>query len=387
MKRIIAGIFVFSLVALTFATQGCNKKTVQPEAVYLIDAFVGDVQISHNGTDWIPAQVGMELKQNDAVKTGANSFCDIVMPNRGIFRVTYGTVVYIKQLTEKIETLQVRQGRIAVNVTEKLHDDEDFRVETGTAVVAVRGTQFVIDIKGTGEFRATVREGVVTATPNVNLDKLHNNAVRTAVQSSLEVEVAPDQAIDLSAAQTSQMQTAIDAQISDSTEPSAVDGIVQTAYQQAAVEVKPADDTATDPSLNDIMGSQAASRIQNRVQDYQESVQALNEAVQSVGGNMATNIVGDRPSTREEDEATLSGQVSNVNSRVGNTGLAESVVGDRPTTREEDESTLDDATANVQSHVGTSRATTTTVANQSEEDTVDSAANSAMDRLRARRSQ
>jgi hypothetical protein len=88
MKRI-AGIFLLITAAMAVVIFGCNKKTVQPEVVYLIDVFVGDVQVSHNGTDWLPAEVGMELKQADIVKTGDNSFCDIVMPNRGIFRVTY----------------------------------------------------------------------------------------------------------------------------------------------------------------------------------------------------------------------------------------------------------------------------------------------------------
>lgn len=362
MKRF-AGIFLLITAAMTVVIFGCNKKTVQPEVVYLIDVFVGDVQVSHNGTDWIPAEVGMELKQADVIKTGDNSFCDIVMPNRGIFRVTYNSVVYLSKLTEKIEELEVRSGRIAVNVTEKLNDDETFNVATGTAVVAIRGTQFVLEIKPSGAFQTIVKEGTVNVKPAVALNNVQNEEVREQVDNALTVPVEENQAISLDSGQTEYIQELIDSEISDSSTPEEVTEVVGAAIEAANVEVVPADTETVSSEFSDIVGDQARERMQRRMQDYQESVEALNEAIQSVGGNMAEDVVGEGPSTREEDEAALQQQVDNVNSRVGSTGMAEDLVGEEPTTREEDEDTLDNMTSGIRDRGGMS--STTTVASGS----------------------
>ncbi len=395
MKRL-SILFVLITAAVAVAIFGCNKKTVQPDVVYLIDAYVGDVQVSHNGTDWLPAEVGMELKQADVIKTGDNSFCDIVMPNRGIFRVTYNSVIYLSKLTEKIEELEVRQGRIAVNVTEKLEADEDFRISTGTAVVAIRGTQFVLEMKPSGDFNTVVKEGVVVAKPAVNLSRLNNAAVRSEVDKNLEVKIEANQAVSFNPQQTAGIQNAIDSQISDTTAPEQAGEIVQSAIQEANVQVTPADSQAVSSEFSDIVGQQAQQRIQRRVQEYQESVQALDEAIRGVGGNRAESVVGDQPSTREEDEAALNEQVQSVNQRVGSTGMAEQLVGDQPTTREEDEATLNQTTSQAGQRVGqtgladrimndssdSSSGTTTTV---SDEDSLDSASQSMLDRVRRNR--
>ncbi len=249
-----------------------------------------------------------------------------------------------------------------MNVTEKLADDETFNVATGTAVVAIRGTEFVLEIKPSGVFQTFVKEGVVNVKPAVVLNNV-SEAIRDEVDTALVVPVEANEAISFDADQTALIQEAIDSQISDTTTPEQAAEIVQTAIEEAKVKAVPANTASVFSEFSDIVGGQARERMQRRMQDYQESVEALNEAIQSVGGNMAEDVVGDRASTREEDEAALQQQVDNVNSRVGNTGMAENLVDERQTTREEDEDTLDNMTSGIRDRGGLS--STTTVASGS----------------------
>lgn len=91
-------------------TQNGSIKT--DEFIYIIDVYSGEVEFSHNeGKEWKNVEAGMTLVENDILKTGANSFCDIIMPNRGIFRVAGNSVISLKYLRKEIESINIKKGK------------------------------------------------------------------------------------------------------------------------------------------------------------------------------------------------------------------------------------------------------------------------------------
>jgi hypothetical protein len=163
-------VILFALLGLFVLGCDTQDKGLKATQNVVIDLMAGEVRVSFDeGKTWLPAEEGMQLSEGALIRTGDGAYCDLVLPGRGIFRVSFNTVLSIKSLTEKVQTLTVSRGQLFVNITERLRDDEDFRVETETAVLAVRGTVFNIDFDGETT-RASVKNGSVRVVENVLSD-------------------------------------------------------------------------------------------------------------------------------------------------------------------------------------------------------------------------
>lgn len=202
-------ILLFSAaVALSVAAGGLlAHAATQP--VYVVDVYVGAVQVSINGGSWKNADVGMELKESDKIKTGANSYCEIVMPNRGIFRLEANTEVVLKTLAQGSERIQVNRGNFIANIINRLSPEEKFEVETATAVVAVRGTRFEVEVSDDEESSVSVQKGSVEMTPNVDLSEIEDETVRSRIQDDFAIQVNPYQSASLSVEQNERIQQEI----------------------------------------------------------------------------------------------------------------------------------------------------------------------------------
>lgn len=161
---------------------------------YQIGLLVNDVKVSHNnGKNWNTAEVDMGLIEADTVKTGDASYCDIIMPERGNFRIIDNSLISISSLKKQIEAIKVKKGKALFNIAKKLGPDESFTVETTVAVAAVRGTQFVID-SDEQKVNVTVNKGKVLITRNV---KLPADSNPDELKKFLEVEASENQTIEL----------------------------------------------------------------------------------------------------------------------------------------------------------------------------------------------
>lgn len=168
-------LYLVAAIVMGAIVVGCDTQTKSTKKIS-VDLFVGDVRVSHdNGANWVIVEVGMQLSEADIIKTGNNAYCDLILPGRGVFRVSYNSIVLIKKLTAESERLSVKKGKLLANVTEKLKPGEDFRVETETAVLAVRGTVFAIEVDDEGT-KAVVENGTVKVVENIEglEDKLLN---------------------------------------------------------------------------------------------------------------------------------------------------------------------------------------------------------------------
>ena len=161
--------------------------------LYRVDLIAGDVQISQPGSDyWQDAEPDMLLRPQTQVRTGEESYCDIVLPkNAGLFRVVDSSVIQLGK-DVNIKKVRLKRGKIFVNIIPKKKNKTRFEVETRVAVAAVRGTRFVIQADDQ-KFKAQVTRGDVVVRRNLTLPK-----VEGVKENSIQVETKSGEEIDMS---------------------------------------------------------------------------------------------------------------------------------------------------------------------------------------------
>ena len=121
-----------------------------------INSVSGEVTV--NGASAI---VGQQLILNDVIKTSAASNSIIIINGHEV-TVSEKTEVAVNELTEDSSLLKVWLGKIRAKV-QKLKAKQKFEIKTPVAIVAVRGTDFAIEVAQDGFSHLEVYEGVVSA--------------------------------------------------------------------------------------------------------------------------------------------------------------------------------------------------------------------------------
>ena len=164
MKRIsIFLLTIFSLAGLA------AQSDIKGEIIYL----EGEVNISRRG-EMLPfneVDMGLLLEEEDVIKTGFDGYMEIELtyPGQGsLLKVQPDTVFYFdKRENSGRSTARVNLlgGSIGLKVS-KLTSNESMNVETQSAVMGIRGTEFDVNRAVTGEILVTCNEGKVScATP------------------------------------------------------------------------------------------------------------------------------------------------------------------------------------------------------------------------------
>ncbi|MFA5778736.1 MAG: FecR family protein [Elusimicrobiota bacterium] len=121
-----------------------------------INSVSGEVTINSAA-----AIVGQQLNTNDVIKTSAVSN-SIIMINGHEVTVSEKTEVSLNELTEDSSMFSIWLGKIRAKVN-KLKAKQKFEIKTPTAICAVRGTDFAVDVSADLFTRLEVYEGVVSA--------------------------------------------------------------------------------------------------------------------------------------------------------------------------------------------------------------------------------
>ena len=134
-------IFILLFIIPFAVTAGGQAEAVMPVSIDgIIEYYDGDVTV-----DNVPAEFGMKVKYGVVVKTGADSYCEVVFEGKNIFRIMESTIAEIRISAEAPE-IQLEKGAVAAlfNKLDALTSNEPFRVKTQTTVASVRGTAFFI---------------------------------------------------------------------------------------------------------------------------------------------------------------------------------------------------------------------------------------------------
>ncbi|MDC7221057.1 MAG: FecR family protein [Spirochaetales bacterium] len=156
-----AFVFLLTLFLLPLSAQSF----MEGEIIYL----EGDVNVSRNG-EWLPyyeVDMGLSVEENDIIKTGPDGYLEIELtyPGQGgLLKVQADTVFYFEgRETGGVRTAKVNllNGSLGLKVA-KLASNEKMNVETQTAVMGIRGTEFIVDRSPTGEVLVSCNEGRVS---------------------------------------------------------------------------------------------------------------------------------------------------------------------------------------------------------------------------------
>lgn len=282
---------LFAIVAvagwfgMTKYTAMKQQQTLESGNAMLVTLIVGDVEVKKSGSgDWTALYVDDVLKMGDEIKTADESYCEIQMIGRGIYRLESGTEMALSQL-ENVNgavqaTMTLNSGQVALK-PEKLHEGETFQVETSTAIAAVRGTRFSVAVNGDGDTSVAVAEGTVAVAPNVTAiddaanrglvsqgaaDTLQEQLVGTTpVTAGEELNVMTSSVKTLDAALTTAIETTVsnsgaitEDKLTAPDSPTGQSEVVLAVRDMAAADVAAATGTTAAPDVP--LGSVVATR-------------------------------------------------------------------------------------------------------------------------------
>jgi outer membrane protein OmpA-like peptidoglycan-associated protein len=165
-----------SLIAALLLAGGCDRGP--SEEVHLplgktaqVSFVAGEVLLRTSGENgWRQAAVGDLITQGTVVRTGADSYCELVLSSGTIFRMKDRSELQVSLLPEDEEDdlLRVRlvNGRLLSRAQKISYRSRDV-VETDTAVVSVRGTGYLVRA---GEAGTTVMVHRGSVRVRMNLD-------------------------------------------------------------------------------------------------------------------------------------------------------------------------------------------------------------------------
>lgn len=145
-------VLIFALlIAVLFYSCGVKREPLKinlPEGktgriIYL----VGDVFISQDGKQWEKANIGSRIMEDMLLKTGPNSYCEIILNNGTLFRMKDRSQIHFVLLPsgEKYNRsmIEVIRGEILGKALRVGYKSIDTFI-TGTLNVEVKGTEFII---------------------------------------------------------------------------------------------------------------------------------------------------------------------------------------------------------------------------------------------------
>ncbi len=168
-KKIIL-ILVLILVATVFSYSQTKRSSLK------VNSFVGSVEYRVGEEDWTILKVGDDIPEEAEIRVnGKGDFVELILEGETIIKVFGLTSIQVKELLrddfskKKNTTLFLFTGKIFTKV--KKAKNQVFKIETETAVAAVRGTKFGISfIPGEGG-EVVVSEGVVEVFDPANIFK------------------------------------------------------------------------------------------------------------------------------------------------------------------------------------------------------------------------
>ncbi|MBN2158167.1 MAG: FecR domain-containing protein [Spirochaetes bacterium] len=186
-------IILFALLSLAVIS-GC-KKTGEGAGAFIVQNYLGTVTIQGPGGNRLP-EIGGPVSEGDTVMTAGKSSVDLVYEESSLIRINEKTTVRIDSLMKQVKNsteVSLTGGSIFTTV-QKLKADENFRVNTRTMVVAVRGTSFGV----TADANSSQTE-VLAGTVKVNpvQDGAVVSDVVTEVKENNRAEIRKDQLREL----------------------------------------------------------------------------------------------------------------------------------------------------------------------------------------------
>lgn len=143
-------VLILSLTMLVFALAG-NAYAVEGKEIGVVSSFYGDVKDRHKGeAEWIPAKLGLGIYALDMVKTEIKSKVRLTFQDGSLLNLSESTELEIKEhvydpdAQKRQSLLSLAQGKMRVLCQKLTGAGSQMQVETPTAVIGIRGTEFLV---------------------------------------------------------------------------------------------------------------------------------------------------------------------------------------------------------------------------------------------------
>lgn len=187
-KKLILAIQLFTLIAYSYANgaQDSSPSSVNGTITYL----EGDVYIND-----MTAEIGDSLKSSDVLKTGFDSYCEVVFEDANIFRLDGDTITIIDWSKSDIEIQQGGISAVFNKLDKLLREMKDFTISTPTTVAGIRGTVFYVRTEDENNAYLCICNGELAVNYNDKEELIssdHHKAYRyTKTEEGVSVKSAP----------------------------------------------------------------------------------------------------------------------------------------------------------------------------------------------------
>jgi hypothetical protein len=206
--------FLISILFILFCALVCFGQNSTTQVTGTIDYLEGIVDVHRDGEilDWTMVDIGFDLEQFDLLETGSGGYAEIIVESPSssgnLVRVRENTAFYL-DFEEKGDTKETRlkmlTGSLAVKV-QKVTGVGEVTVQTESAVMGVRGTEFTVTAAPEGSILVTCETGRVScsddagreffAVPGNAVEKTRDSTMRDLSIDIGDIEMFRQQWID-----------------------------------------------------------------------------------------------------------------------------------------------------------------------------------------------
>ena len=166
MRRPVLLIFVNAMILIVvFAL--LTQSLVIIQRIAKADKVTGTVEVRRSGKgEWKALSSGGLIKTGDVIRSGKNSFAEFKWADGTRWKIMPVTEIKVKKsvynMVKKADQsqLELSTGKVFIRIIKALGPSSKFEVETPTAVAAVRGTIFSVEVKN-GKTEVAVLKGKV----------------------------------------------------------------------------------------------------------------------------------------------------------------------------------------------------------------------------------
>ena len=185
MKKIIFVTLIFSGIILGAA----YAEEANP---IVVTQMQGDVKLIREGAE-MPVAVGTACQAKDTLRTSETCKVDVAFNGTTGTRLLPNSEMKILQTNPKETMIAIQQGNALFNL-KKLADGSTFRVETPTAIAAVRGTRFWGRVDGENAGNLTTSFAVLEGSVDIfakSVNRTYHLEKNQALDIPAQVENSP----------------------------------------------------------------------------------------------------------------------------------------------------------------------------------------------------
>jgi hypothetical protein len=165
MQTILKGGLFFSIFLVLAAFNPASDEPVGKVTFPLNRVFI----ISEGSADLQMAYFNMDVFPGDKIETKRESRCEITLRNGDVVRIDENSIYTLEDVKAEEEAIQASSmlsiGKLWATIRKIFSEDDYVTVKSPTAVIAVRGTIYRLDVEQDSSTTLKVYDGEVEVTP------------------------------------------------------------------------------------------------------------------------------------------------------------------------------------------------------------------------------